>query len=80
MQTMTPKEIAVELGTDPKTCRRFLRKIANETPGKGGKWSIDAAMLPDLIARFETYRNRTTTTLNASNITDDDETAPDADD
>lgn len=37
----TPKQLASELGTDPKTFRRFLRGLTSDRAGKGGRWNID---------------------------------------
>lgn len=41
--TTTPTELAKELGTDPKTFRRFLRSLTTDRAGKGGRWNIEAA-------------------------------------
>ena len=40
--TMTTNEFAVELGTDPRTLRKFLRSITpkDEQPGKGSRWAL----------------------------------------
>lgn len=39
---MTPAELAIELGTDARTTRKFLRSITprDEQPGKGSRWGI----------------------------------------
>lgn len=39
---LTPAELATELGTDPRTTRKFLRAITprDEQPGKGARWAI----------------------------------------
>lgn len=66
---MTPKELAAELGTDPKTCRKFLRSITDARAGKGGRWAIDSADLPALKERFATFQAHRTTMLV---ISDDD--------
>lgn len=60
---MTPKELAIELGTDPKTTRKFLRSLTTDRAGKGGRWVIDPADLPALKERFANWNSRTTTTL-----------------
>lgn len=41
--TLTTNEFAAELGTDPRTARKFLRSITpkDEQPGKGSRWAID---------------------------------------
>lgn len=70
MNTMTPKEIAAALDTDPKTCRRFLRSLTTERAGKGGRWAIDASMIDEIADRFDAYRNRTTATITAETLDD----------
>lgn len=42
--TMTPKDLATEIGTDSRTLRKFLRDSTprDEHPGKGGRWSLPA--------------------------------------
>jgi hypothetical protein len=56
MTTYTPKEIAVKLGTDPKTLRKFLRSdasgVADQAPGKGSRWSIEANAVRGMKSRF----------------------------
>jgi hypothetical protein len=45
MPTYTPKALAADFDTNAKRLRKFLRTEARaaqvETPGKGGRWSID---------------------------------------
>lgn len=40
--TLTPAELAAELGTDARTARKFLRSITpkDEQPGKGSRWAL----------------------------------------
>ncbi len=40
--TMTPAEFAVEVDSDGRTVRKFLRSITpkDEQPGKGSRWSL----------------------------------------
>lgn len=40
--TLSAKEMAAELGTDPKSFRRFLRGLTEDRAGKGGRWVFDA--------------------------------------
>lgn len=42
--TMTPAEFAVEVGSDGRTVRKFLRSITpkEDQPGKGSRWSLPA--------------------------------------
>lgn len=60
---MTPKELAAELNTDARTCRKFLRSLTDDRAGKGGRWIIDADDLDSLRDRFDAYNARRTTTL-----------------
>lgn len=54
--TLTPKELAKQLDTDPKRARKFLRSkdsgLAAEAPGKGGRWAIDARKVKGLKSKF----------------------------
>lgn len=56
---ITVKELAEALGSDPRTTRKFLRKVtpAEDHPGKGGRWTIDgsAKALRDFKKAFEQY-------------------------
>ena len=40
--TLTPADLAAELGTDARTARKFLRSITpkDEQPGKGSRWAL----------------------------------------
>lgn len=40
--TLTPAALALELGTDARTTRKFLRSITpkDAQPGKGSRWAI----------------------------------------
>jgi hypothetical protein len=57
--TLTPKEIAQKWDTDARTLRKFLRTNAKaegvETPGKGGRWGIEAKSLRSLKTRFDAW-------------------------
>ena len=54
--TYSPKQIALEWGTDAKTLRKFLRKdirdAGGENPGKGHRWEIEARSVKSLQKRF----------------------------
>lgn len=59
-KTMTPAELASELGSDARTTRKFLRSITprDEQPGKGSRWAVEAnarqlASLRKKFAAFE---------------------------
>ena len=60
---MTPKELAAEFDTDPRTIRKFLRSLTTDRAGKGGRWEIDPADLDALRDRFDAFNARRTTTL-----------------
>jgi len=52
-KTLTPKELAIELGTDARTCRKFLRStLPDAAPGKGARWAIEAKQVRSLKSKF----------------------------
>lgn len=53
-KTLTPAELALELNTDAKTCRRFLRSSQglDTKVGKGHRWAIEAKQVRGLKSRF----------------------------
>jgi hypothetical protein len=55
--TLTPKELAIKLDTDPKTARKFLRSITprEDQPGKGHRWSIEAKSVASLKKAFRKW-------------------------
>jgi hypothetical protein len=57
MATMTPAELATELGTDARTTRKFLRSITprDAQPGKGSRWSIEKKQLRSLRTKFAAF-------------------------
>lgn len=57
MATMlTAKEIAQKLETTPRTLRKFLRSDEKvESPGKGGRYSIQANQVTALKRRFDAW-------------------------
>lgn len=74
--TVTPAELALAFGTDPKTMRRFLRNVTQAKAGKGGRWAIDSALVPELKARWDS-RNAASATITdlpeADEVDSDDE-------
>lgn len=54
MATITPKELAIELGCTPKVCRSFLRSTEglDRKVGKGHRWAIEKREVRGLKARF----------------------------
>jgi len=57
-QHFTTKDLAEELGTDPKTLRKFLRSQDSPvTPvGQGNRYSIDGRTARSLRKAFLTWR------------------------
>lgn len=57
MATITPKELAVQLDSDPRTVRKFLRSEQgmNAKVGKGQRWAIEAKQVRSLRKRFEAW-------------------------
>ena len=55
-KTITPKELAQELGTDAKTLRKFLREWAPsrevDTPGQGGRWALTGRQAQEIRKAF----------------------------
>lgn len=52
--TITPKELATRLDTDPKTVRKFLRSPEglDMKVGKGNRWAIESNQVRGLKSRF----------------------------
>ena len=57
-QTMTPADLATELGTDARTVRKFLRSITpkENQPGKGSRWSIEKKQLRSLRSQYTKFQ------------------------
>lgn len=70
MNTLTAKELAIELNTDAKTVRKFLRSLTDDRAGKGGRWAIAADDLPALRDRFAAFNSRRTVTLTIADFDD----------
>lgn len=62
-KTLTVKEVADQLDTDPRTLRKFLRKevrdaggkVGEDTPGKGGRYALEAKQVTQLRKRFAAW-------------------------
>lgn len=60
MAQITAKELAVKLGTDPRTVRKFLRSTLDDTPGKGSRYAIEGKQVQSLKKKFKAWdENRT---------------------
>jgi len=57
MATINVTDLATELGTDPRTARKFLRTITpkDEQPGKGSRWTIEAKSVRSLKSKFAKF-------------------------
>lgn len=57
MTTYTVSDLATRLDTDARTTRKFLRSItpADEQPGKGSRWVIEAKQVRSLQAKFKKF-------------------------
>lgn len=56
---LTPADAALELGTDARTMRKFLRSITpkDAQPGKGSRWEIKKAEMRSLRKKFTEFQN-----------------------
>ena len=70
--TVTPAELALAFGTDAKTMRRFLRNVTQAKAGKGGRWAIDAALVPELKERWDNRSAASATIDSLPEPTEDD--------
>lgn len=50
--TISAKDLASQLGVDPKAFRRWLRRHTENRAGKGGRWTFDASQVEELKAAF----------------------------
>ena len=57
MAVITTADFATELGTDPRTARKFLRHITPKAdqPGKGSRWAIEKKDLRGLRTKFAAW-------------------------
>lgn len=73
---LSAKEVALELETDARTLRKFLRDTvpAEEQPGQGGRWAFEKKQLKGLKKRFaEWVAAKPARTPKASEIEDADD-------
>jgi len=52
--TISAKELASRLGTDPKSFRRWLRRQLDSRAGKGGRWAFTEEMAAELMLAYNT--------------------------
>ena len=57
MATITVSELALDLDTDARTARKFLRAItdADLQPGKGSRWAIEKRDIRSLKSKFAKF-------------------------
>lgn len=56
MATITPKEFAQKVQSDPRTVRKFFRSLDTvESPGKGGRYAIEAKQVKSLTTKFNAW-------------------------
>lgn len=57
MATITVTDLALELDTDARTARKFLRSItdADAQPGKGSRWSIEKRDVRSMKSKFTKF-------------------------
>ena len=57
MATITVADLAIELDTDARTARKFLRSItdADAQPGKGSRWSIEKREVRSMNSKFTKF-------------------------
>lgn len=76
-KTMSAKEVAEKFGTDGRTLRKFLRSDAKEngteTPGKGGRYQIEAKKVASLQKRFTAWDAKRTPAPAEDEVAADDE-------
>lgn len=57
MATITVTDLALELDTDARTARKFLRSItdADAQPGKGSRWAIEKREVRSMKSKFTKF-------------------------
>ena len=57
MATITVSDLALELDTDARTARKFLRSVtpADAQPGKGSRWEIEKRDVRSLRSKFTKF-------------------------
>ncbi len=74
MATINVKELSEELGTTPRTARKFLRSVTpvENQPGKGGRWEIERKQLRSLRKQFSTFVEEHTRTVEVDDVSTED--------
>lgn len=71
--TISPKDFAEMVGSDPKTVRRFLRANTTERANKGGRWEISTDDVEALTTRWNERAKGTQFSMKAEAVVTDDE-------
>lgn len=75
--TLTTAEVATELGTDPRTLRKFLRATTpkDAQPGKGSRYSLkgDARSIQSMKKKFIAWQAEVEAARNAATDEGDDD-------
>lgn len=73
---LTPAELAVELESDARTVRKFLRSITakENQPGKGSRWSIEKKQLRTLRKQYKEWDEARTPAVDETPEPDSDTT------
>ena len=53
MDTLTSNELAALLGTDPRSCRRFLRRQFPGLVGQPGNWEVEVKNVEELVTTWQ---------------------------
>jgi DNA-binding IclR family transcriptional regulator len=59
--TISPNELAAEMGINPKSLRRFMRSLTDERAGRGNRWELTPETCEAIKTRYaEQNRQRVT--------------------
>lgn len=65
-KTITPNELAAEMGISPKNLRRFMRSIFDERAGSGNRYALTPEIVAEIKRRHrEGNRKVVTLTMNS---------------
>jgi len=75
MPTLSAKEAAIELGTDARTFRKFMRSITpkDDQPGQGNRYAIESKDIKKLKKQFEDFNTKKPTKASSNGSTPHDE-------
>ena len=62
-KTLTINEVSERINVAPRTIRKVLRANFDETPGRGGRYSINESDIPALAEMVKAYTAKTATVL-----------------